>query len=646
LAALLAHADRRVRQGAQFALVSRGAAAIPSLLEASRSRGESASAADSRRHRLGRIHAIWALGQLGRVPSLAAVTLGPVVALLQDHDEEIRAQAARTLGEARYRAGADALIARLSDPSPRVRSLVALALHTTGKPAAFEPLLAVLRANADTDPFLRHAAVMGLVGSMDETALPLVLSDSSPSVRLGLLLALRRQGDPRVASFLRDSDSRVATEAARAIYDAEIDGALPALAGLASQASSPRSEPAWRRVVNAAGRLGRAEDARALAALAVRKDVPEGIRAECVEILAAWPQPPGRDRVTGLWRPIAPHRAVDAAAAIAPVYDQLLAAAPGVRNAAIRAAGPLPIPGAAAQLTRVFHDPQRFAATRVEALKAVERLHDAGLETGALADLASKALGDSQASVRVEGRRLLAKLDPARAVTALASVLDGGTISERQGAFATLAGMPEGAVDRLLENWLDRLAKNQVASEVALDLLDAAKVRKDPAVVTKLAAHESARPKGDPLAPYRETLAGGDPDRGESILRTKAEAQCLRCHKLNGRGGEVGPELAGVAGRGDRRYILESIVTPNQQIAKGFETLLVATTDGQVHTGILKKETDKSLELVSPDGKPIILAKDTVEERKRGASAMPEDLVKQLSRAEIRDLIAFLSTLK
>ena len=91
-------------------------------------------------------------------------------------------------------------------------------------------------------------------------------------------------------------------------------------------------------------------------------------------------------------------------------------------------------------------------------------------------------------------------------------------------------------------------------------------------------------------------------------------------------GGEVGPELSGIGARHDRAYILESIVDPNKQIAQGFESVVLATSDGKVITGVLRGEDDKDVRLMTAEGKPLAVPKDTIEERKRGPSAMPADL--------------------
>ena len=119
---LLRHADMRVRQKAQFDLVRRGD--VESLL---------ASARDFP-NRLARLHALWGLAQLARKDLQHAAHLAP---FLTDTDVEVRAQAAKMIGDVRYAAAADRLVPMLKDRSARVRFFAAEALGRAGhKPAA------------------------------------------------------------------------------------------------------------------------------------------------------------------------------------------------------------------------------------------------------------------------------------------------------------------------------------------------------------------------------------------------------------------------------------------------------------------------------------------------------------------------------
>ena len=634
---LLGHADQRVRQEAQFALADRGPAAISALRGAI---GSFHAEKPPNPDRLTRIHAIWAIGQIGRkTPKEAEVGVDHMNDLLGDADPEVRAQAAKTLGDLRSGPYRSTLLNTIAnDPSPRVRSLAAIAVGKLGTHEnAVAPLLKLLRENADTDPFLRHAAVMGLAGAAEIPALLRAATDPSSSVRLGVLLALRRHKSPELARFLNDAEPRLVSEAARAIYDAPVDAALPKLAALADR--SGLSEPALRRVINANARVGNVS---ALARVAARADVPEKVRVEAVELLAEAPKPPVRDKVTGLWRPREARSSDEASAALGKVAGDLLkGSSDRVRLAVLRAAGPLPLATASPAIHAVVTDGRYAATSRAEALRALDRLGDPKLS-----EAVSLALADRQRTVRIEAQRLLAKLKPEQAMDVLASVLERGSVAEKQAAFATLGTIKLAAVDDVLAQWLDRDRRGAVAPELELDLLEAARARKSPKLDAALNSINAARPSDDPLAAYRETLVGGTAERGERIVAEKAEVQCIRCHKVKGQGGEVGPDLAGIGGRHDRRYLLESIVLPNRQIAQGFETLLVSTADGRVQSGIVKEATDKELRLITAEGKSITIPKSEIEEQKRGASAMPEDLIKNLSKSELRDLIEFLATLK
>ena len=159
---------------------------------------------------LPRIHAIWGLGQAGRTIRDGRRTsqwsaLGP---LLADPDPEVRAQAAKVVGEVKEPKSFEALIGLLDDASPRVRFFAAIALGKLGRSEAVGPLLELLRANADNDPYLRHAGVMGLVGSGKSDAWTKAARDESPAVRMGVLLAMRRHrrsGDRRVLERSRSA---------------------------------------------------------------------------------------------------------------------------------------------------------------------------------------------------------------------------------------------------------------------------------------------------------------------------------------------------------------------------------------------------------------------------------------------------------
>jgi quinoprotein glucose dehydrogenase len=292
-------------------------------------------------------------------------------------------------------------------------------------------------------------------------------------------------------------------------------------------------------------------------------------------------------------------------------------------------------------MLEVLADVKLPAGARVDSLRALEALKDARLD-----EAMELALKDAQPRLRNEGRRLLAQTKPEEALAQLARVLEGSDGAEMQGAFGVLAELKGAAAAELLVKAMVRLEKKELPLEAALDLLEAVSRRPEKGLKEQLGRYDSARPKNDDLAPYRETLVGGDADGGRELFYNKAALSCVKCHKINGAGGEVGPDLAGIGKKQRREYLLESIVAPNKQIAKGFETVVLNLTDGKTVVGVLKSEDAREVRLVTAEGKPVTVAKDKIDERLVGKSAMPDDLIKHLSRAELRDLVEFLASLK
>ena len=112
------------------------------------------------------------------------------------------------------------------------------------------------------------------------------------------------------------------------------------------------------------------------------------------------------------------------------------------------------------------------------------------------------------------------------------------------------------------------------------------------AVKEKLKAFDVHRAKDDSLASYRETLAGGDAAAGKKVFVERADLSCVRCHKIKGEGGIVGPNLSSI-GLHDRTYILESVVDPNKVIAPGFESISAKVKGGKIYTGMARADEAK-----------------------------------------------------
>ena len=633
LTVLLAHADQRVRQEAQFTFAERGAASLAPLASIAATPSPSPYA---------RLHAIWALGQLA--PKNPAA-LAPVRTLLRDADAEVRAQASKILGDAGDTSSADALIAALKDSAPRVKFFAAQSLGKLNHAAAAPALIAALRANNDQDEYLRHALVLGLVGGHNVTALTAAMASDSRAVRLGLVLTFRRLQNPIIAKFLHDADPFIVREAALAINDAPIVAGYPALAALITQPLT--DEAILFRVLNAHFRLGQPANAAALAAYAANVAAPAKLRGEAIAQLANWPTPPARDRVVGLFRPLTPatRPAADAAAALTPLLAGLLNTTTPtiIQTAVLNAIDSLEIKSAADTLFAVLKDPNQPSANRAAALRALDKLKDPRIPE------AVKIASDLNAPLmRQAALPISARLSPEAAAPVLANLIAKGTPSEQKTAYRALGTLQHPSAATVLATQLSALAEGKVPAAVQLDLLNAAALRHEPAIKTLLASRDAALAKNpDPLAPFQVALQGGDRARGEKIFNNQPVLACVRCHKIGTEsGGEAGPNLAEIGAKNDRAALLESILKPNAKISTGYDTIVLTLKSGGAAAGIVASETADTLTLRTTDNQLVAVKKTNIAKRDSAPSGMPEIYGAILTKSEIRDLVEYLSTLR
>ncbi len=106
------------------------------------------------------------------------------------------------------------------------------------------------------------------------------------------------------------------------------------------------------------------------------------------------------------------------------------------------------------------------------------------------------------------------------------------------------------------------------------------------------------------------------------------------------------PVLAGVGKRVTPEYLLESLIDPSRRIAEGFATTSVVTRDGEVTDGIRVRETPEELTLRLASGEVRKFARKDVEKVSTSAvSAMPP-MGEVLTPFELRDVLAYLASLK
>ncbi|WPP50711.1 DUF7133 domain-containing protein [Catalinimonas niigatensis] len=629
LSELLKHADLRVRQKAQFELAKRGDDGA-AVFE------ENITQTDNQ---LARVNSIWGLAQLARQNQQYAQ---PLIPLLQDSDPEIRAQAAKWLGDVRHQEAAQELLPLLEDDYSRARFFAAEALGRIAYPEAVQPLISLLEANADEDAYIRHAASLALARIGNTEAVVSLSDHPSRAVRMGAVLALRRMEDAGIASFLADKDELIVTEAARAINDDfSIEGALPAL-GEVLQDERFTNEALIRRAINANLRVGTTEAMQHLIDYAQRTSAPAEMRAEAVAALSTWAKPSVLDRVDGRYRGVIERDPGEVRMKSGEALISLSRSGEvPIRLSAVKAIGKLNIDNGATRLMAVLKN-DAAAEVRVEALRAL-----AVMDTEQMDQAIEQALTDQEKSVRIAGLDLMNSMDISDnlKVVLLSEVIDKRTTEEKQAALLTLGSVPLENSQQTFSTLLSNMEEGKLPYEIQLELAEAIDSTHSEELKARYEQIQASMSPDEQLASYQAALYGGDPERGQRLIYRHPTAQCMKCHAIDDYGSNVAPRLNGVADRLTREQILESLIDPSARIAPGYGVVTLEMEGGKTISGTFQGETEDQITLKIGNRPDTVLVKDQIVKRNNAASSMP-DMRNYLTKKEIRDLVSLLSTLK
>nr|WP_316929262.1 HEAT repeat domain-containing protein [Cyclobacterium qasimii] len=626
---LLGNTDKRIRQKAQFELATRGGDGLEIFkAKLSASSGQ-----------LARVHAIWGIAQLARSGESNAGKL--LVPLLNDTDQEIRAQAARWLGDIRYEEAEDKLIPLLQDQSVRVQFFAAEALGRIKAKTAVEPLITFLETNNDEDVYLRHAGSLALARIGDVAAVKALYQHPSRAVRIAAVVALRRMEASEVAVFLADKDEYILAEAARAINDDfSIEEALPALGKVLTR-ENLSSEPLLRRAINANLRVGNEEALNQILHFIAMESAPEPMRIEALNALSTWDDPSVLDRVDGRFRGEMKRDAnVLRQMASAPLLKLTNHSNAAIRYAAVNAIGTIKVADTSDKLLSMLKT-DRDSKVREAALLALAKSGSEKIDVAL-----EQSITDKDKSVRVAGLGILGELDLSGNTVAalLEKVILNQTVEEKQAAITTLGKVDETYATPVFEKLLDELSNKKLPAAVELELSEALETLGNANLLTKYKAITDKRYEGDVLASYNGSLYGGDAAKGRKIFFQNQNAQCIRCHAYDDFGGIAGPRLNGIAKKLDRKLLLEALVAPSNRLAPGFGVVTLKLNSDKTVSGIVVNEDKNSLTLKIGNEPDKIIAKDTIKERSNALSSMP-DMKALLTKREIRDLVSFLVTL-
>jgi putative heme-binding domain-containing protein len=134
-------------------------------------------------------------------------------------------------------------------------------------------------------------------------------------------------------------------------------------------------------------------------------------------------------------------------------------------------------------------------------------------------------------------------------------------------------------------------------------------------------------------------LEGGDASRGKEIFKR----ECAKCHTHSGEGGNVGPDLTGMAAH-PKAELLVHILDPSRSVEGNFLQYSVSTTDGHVLNGLLASETKTSIDLLDAEGKKQTILREDIDELAASKkSVMPEGFEKSIPPEGLADLLQFLT---
>ena len=301
-------------------------------------------------------------------------------------------------------------------------------------------------------------------------------------------------------------------------------------------------------------------------------------------------------------------------------------------------------------LMKLAQDDAQTEEVRVAAIEAVGRIRPpktAEFLDGVIAAATGKGSSTPLAQAAI---RALPDVRPANPqLLALIAATDT-PLGLRREALRVYARPRNGGARRILELAKSGKLPDELRSEAT------ALVHNDPDGSVRAEANEILpAPKaasGRALPPIWELARrDGDPARGRQVFFQASSAAgavaCGACHRVQGEGKWVGPDLSTIGTKYGKEELIRSILYPSAAIGYNFRTHTVAAADGRVIAGVVVEDTPDRLTLKTADGKRESLAPKEVEDHKISeVSLMPEGLAAAMTDREFVDLVAYLTTLR
>jgi len=364
------------------------------------------------------------------------------------------------------------------------------------------------------------------------------------------------------------------------------------------------------------------------------------MRKDALWALGSIAEPLPHDRIDNRYRESKPGDVASASEAFAAIFNNIDSYGNDLKSMIIEVAGKLGYKNGEAQIFDLVKNVKVDKSVRIAALTSLAKLGSDDL-TSAI----NLVMDDKDVELRKEAQNIIDKAGFSDEIKLqiINKLLLTASVEEKQAALYSLSNIKTVGAIELLGTQISKL--NDLDPGIKLDVINATE-RLDNAELNKLIeAYESNKPAGDKLAKYVESLYGGDAEKGKNIFANNESAQCLRCHQVEGYGGEVGPALDGIGSLLDRKDLLLSLVDPNNRIAPGYGNAMYSLNDGTDIVGSVAEEDDEQLTIRDAAGTKHNFKKSDIKSKEN----LPSGMISQeniLSKAELRDLVAFLVTLK
>ena len=137
-----------------------------------------------------------------------------------------------------------------------------------------------------------------------------------------------------------------------------------------------------------------------------------------------------------------------------------------------------------------------------------------------------------------------------------------------------------------------------------------------------------------------KAVAGADAIKGELVF----QRTCGSCHKMFGKGGDIGPDLTG-SNRGNLDYLLFNVLNPSGEIQDDYKLVVVTTRDGRTYSGNVVSENERQLTMRIVGQEAVVINKSAIQSREvTPVSLMPVGLFDTLTETEVTDLVKYMRT--